>query len=105
MDALKVVDAVDCLDAVPLVARLERQAVDKLHEAGHRFVARQMGNVDSLDHAWRGLEPQHFFKASQPLLWVDQKNFRLHVVFQVAPLVERFEQPNLIAEPGRFFKL
>ena len=48
-DAGEVVDALDVADAEPPVARLERQAVEELHQAGDRFVAAEVGDVDAFD--------------------------------------------------------
>ena len=104
MNALEVVDAVDRLDAVALVAGLERQPVDELHEAGHGLVARQVGDVHALDHAGCFLQAEHLFQAREPLLGIDEKHLGLHVLLEVAPLVERFQEPDLVAEPRRLLE-
>ena len=104
MNTLEVVDAVDRLDTVALVAGLEGQPVDELHEAGHGLVASQMGDVHALDHAGRFFQAEHLLQAGEPLLGIDEEHLGLDVLLEVAPLVERFQEPDLVAEPGRLLE-
>ena len=105
MDALEVVNAIDRLDAIPLVARLEGEAVDELHEARHRFVAGEVGDVHALDHSrWFG-EAEHLLQTGEPLLRIDEKHLWLHVLLKVAPLIERLQQTDLVSEPRRPLEL
>ena len=105
VDTLKVIDAVHRLDAIAFVARFERQPVDELHEAGDRFVASQVGNVNTLNHAGRLGQAEHLFEPSQPLFGVNQKDFRLDVLLKITPLMQPFKQLDLVPQPGRPLKL
>ena len=92
-------------DLEPPVVRLERQAVDELHQAGHRFAAGQMGDVDPFDRPRRVLQLEHFLQAGQPLLRVDEEHLGLDVRVQFAALVERFQHLDFVAQPGGRFEL
>ncbi len=94
----------DVADLEAAVARLERQPVDELHQAGHRLAAAQVGDVDAFDRARRLGQLEHLLQPGQPLLGIDVKHFGLHVRVQFAALVERFEHVNLVAQPGRLFE-
>ncbi len=59
----KIVDTLHALDAIASISGLERQSIDKLHEAGYRFVATQVRNVNAFDHARRFGQLQDFLQA------------------------------------------
>ena len=51
------------------------------------------------------VEVQDLLQAGQPLLGIDGKDLRLHVLVELAALVERLQEMDLVAEPGRLFEL
>ncbi len=59
VDAGRIVHALDRANPVSLVARLERQPVDELHQAGHGLAAGQVGDVDPLDGPRRPGQTEH----------------------------------------------
>ena len=50
------------------------------------------------------VQVQDLLQAGQPLLGIDRKDLRLHVLVELAALVERLQQMDLVAEPGRLFE-
>ena len=48
----------------------------QLHQARHRLVAREVRDVDALDHPRRAVEPQHLLESREPLLRIDQEDLR-----------------------------
>ena len=105
VDAAEVVDALDGPDPIPLVPRLERQAVDELHEARHRLVPGKVRDVHALDHARGTGEAEHLGEAREPLLRVDEEDLWLDVFLEITPLGERLQKPDLVAKPGRPLEL
>ncbi len=89
----------------PFVARLERHPVNKLHQTGDRLAPAQVRNVHSLDPARRLCQLQHLLEARHALLRINRKDLRLDVRIQFAALIERFEQMDLVAQPGGLFEL
>ena len=96
---------VDCANLEPTIVRLERQAVDELHQAGDGFAAAQMCDVDPLDRPRRVFQLEHFLQAGHPLLRIDEEDFGLDVRFQFAALVERFQHLDFVAQAGRQLEL
>ena len=94
----------DRADPQSPIARLERQAVDKPHHAGHRVRAGGVGDVDAFHGPRRGLQVQDLLQAGQALLGIDGKDLRLHVLVEFAALVERLQHKDLVTEPGRVFE-
>src|SRR6185369_13663870 len=79
VNAGEIVNALDVANAKSSIARLERQPVDELHEAGHRLVAAKVGNIDPLDCARLLGQLQDFLQAGQSLFGVDVKHLGLGV--------------------------
>ena len=48
---------------------------------------------------------QNLLQAGQAFLRIDGKDLRLHVGFQAAALVERFQQVDFVAQPGGLLEL
>ena len=83
VDAGHVVGPRHAANLHPLVTRLERQTVEKLHHARHGFRAGDVGDVDALDGARP--RPGAAPSANRPApLGIDREDFRLHVLFQLS---------------------
>ena len=65
----------------------------------------EVGDVDPLDDARRGRQPENLRQPREPLLRIDEEHLRLDMLLEVAALVERFEEPDLVAEPSRPLEL
>src|SRR5438876_723067 len=79
-DRGEIVDSFDAANFEPFIARLERQPVNELHEAGNGFSPAEMGDIDSFDPSRRRGKFENFLKARQALARVDEKYFGLHVL-------------------------
>ena len=97
VDAGEVIDAGDRPNLEPLVAGLERQPVDEPHEAGDRFAAGQMGNIDPFDRPRRLGEMKHLPQPGETFLRIDVKDLGLGMLVEIAALVERFEHVDFVA--------
>ena len=95
----------DAADAHPPEARLERQPIDELHDAGHGVGAAGVGDVDAFDRPRLLLHPQDLLQAGEALLRIDGKDLRLDVGFQAAALVERFQQVDFVPQAGGLLEL
>ncbi len=105
VDTAKVVDSRHVPDLVASIARLERQPVNELDQAGHRLVALQVRDVNPLDGAWRGGQLQDFSQTSEPLLGINEEDLRLRMRFQFPALVERFQHLDLVPQSSGPFEL
>ena len=87
-DRGEVVDALDRLDAVAAVARLERQAVDELHQRRHRVLPPRWAM--STPSMVRGVcaRPSTLRRPTQALLRLDGEDLRLHVLLDLAALAQ-----------------
>ena len=94
-DARVVVDALDVANAKPPIARLERQAIEKLHQAGDRFVAAQVGDVDAFDVSRPVFELEDFLQAGEPLLRIDVRTPRAARALSSSPRSRRLSSMSI----------
>ena len=101
----EIVDAVDRADAVAFVAGFERQPVEELHDAGHRFAALQVRDVHTFNPSRPFGQFEDLLQAGHSFFGIDVEHFGLCVRFEVAAQIQVFERRNFIANAGRFFEL
>ena len=77
---------------------LEGKTIDELDEARDRLAPSEMSDVDPFDPAGQVGKLEHLFQPGQSFAGVDLKDFRLHMVFEIAPEGEVFEGVQLIAQ-------
>ena len=76
VDAGEVVDPLHVADLEPLVAGLERQPVDELHQAGHGFAAGQVRDVDPFDRPRRLGQLEHLSAGRPGPSWDRRRTLR-----------------------------
>ncbi len=105
VDAAIIVDALHAADFEAAIARLERQTVQKLHQAGHGFLSSKVSDIDALNRAGQSLQGEDFFQPRQTFLGIDVEDLGLSVRVQLAALVQRLQHMNFVTEARRPFKL
>ena len=92
-------------DFVAAIAGLERQAVEELHDAGDRFAAAEVGDIDAFDRPRRFGELEDFFQAGETLFRIDVEDFGLGVRVELAAAVEASRAGGFRRAGGRLARI